>query len=293
MKSHTFRSRHLATALAAAALAAPSFAQIVNPADKQRPPEQEGGSTIVTGERVEVSDFREEDRVGPYGQPEWTKFRRFPTTRVYVQPAGHIGFEYWMRPRIPRHGATTIETQYEVEFGLPGRFQLDLYLVRSQEGDDGPSGGVDQQKIELRWALADWDEIAFNPTLYFEIVNRDNEADKIEAKLLFGGELKPGWHWGANLVFEHELGGALENEHELTLGLSHTLADQRFSLGAELKATLVNEHADRDEFAEELHVGPSIQYRPSARMHMDLATLVGIGHDSKEAEAFVVIGYEF
>lgn len=286
--------RRFAATLGAVALAAPAFAQIVNPADKQRPPEEEGGSTIVTGTRVEVSDFREEDRVGPYGQPEWTKFRRFPTTRVYVQPAGHIGFEYWMRPRFPEHGPTTIETQYEVEFGLPYRFQLDLYLVRHQNGDgDTPDGGVDEQKIELRWALADWDVLWGNPTLYFEVANRDNEADGIEAKLLFGGEMSPGWHWGTNLVFERQLGDALENVYEITAGVSHTLDDQRFSLGGELKAALVNEHADRDEFEEELYLGPSLQWRPSAKMHLDLATLVGIGADSQEAQAYFVIGYEF
>src|SRR3954468_17727421 len=33
--------------------------------------------------------------VGSYHQPEWTARRRFPTTRVYVIPAGTVAAEYW------------------------------------------------------------------------------------------------------------------------------------------------------------------------------------------------------
>lgn len=290
------------TAARSAALAAATFTlsalaaaqNLVNPADKQRqdtlPPDV--GSTVVTGQRVEVSQYREEDLVGPYKQPEWTKFRRFPTTRVYVQPPGHVGVEFWSRPTIPRHGPVEIQNQYEIEFGLPGRFQLDLYLVRNQEGNTGP-GQVDEQKIEVRWALADWDEIAWNPTFYVELQNKDAAPDGIEAKILFGDECAPSWHWGANLVYEAEMGGERERVYELTLGISKTLEDQRLSLGAELKTALVDTTDDRGEFSEELLIGPSLQYRPTANMHMDVATLVGIGHDSPEAQGFFVIGYEF
>src|SRR4030095_6866124 len=106
----------------------------------------------------------------------------------------------------------------------------------------------DEQKTELRGALSDWDVIAWNPTLYFELINADSVADSIEAKLLLGGELEPGWHWGTNLVFEHQMGDELTNEYEITYGISHTLEDQNLSLGGELKAALINTHADRSEF---------------------------------------------
>ncbi len=292
------RNASAAAALTLSLCATQASAQnLVNPADKQRPPDapvsaQSMDATIVTGQRVQVSEYREEDLVGPNRQPEWTKFRRFPTTRVYVQPPGHVGVEFWARPTIPRHGPVEIQNQYEIEFGLPGRFQLDIYLVRNQEGNNGP-GQVDEQKIELRWALAEWDAITWNPTLYLELQNKDQAPDGIEAKLLFGDELAPSWHWGANLVYETEMGGAHETAHELTLGLSHTLEDQRLSLGGELKAAFINTSADRSNFDEELLVGPSLQYRPSANMHMDFATLIGIGHDSPQAQGFFVIGYEF
>ncbi len=288
---------------AVAALAVPAFPQIVNPADKQKPPSQESpaqdplltpdeqvSTTTVTAKRV--SEFREEDRIGPYGQPQWTAIRRFPTTRVYVRPPGTFEFEYWKRLDFPRHGSTQVITQYEFEIGLPGRFQVDMYLNSNQTGNGG-EGGMNGESIEVRWAFADWNRIWGNPTLYLELTSRDQAPDAVEAKLLLGGEISAGWHWGTNLVFEHETSGEMTNEHEITMGVSRVLHDERFSIGGELKAALVNTQADRSDFEKELLLGPSFQYRPARNIHLDLATLAGIGHDSPACEAFFVMGYEF
>ncbi len=288
----------LASLLSAAPIAR---AQVVNPADKQRPPETDAedllevdthqiGSTTVTARRV--SELREEDRIGPYDQPAWTAYRRFPTTRIYVRPPGSFGFEYWSRPTIPKHGPTEIQTQYEFEIGLPNRFQFDFYIVNNSEGHDGPSE-FNQQKLELRYAFADWGKIWGNPTAYVEYKFSDPDVDSYELKLLLGDELKPSWHWGTNLVYERELSGSLENVYELTAGISHTLKDERLSLGGEIKTSIADEHSDRGEWTEELLVGPSLQYRPTPRVHLDVATLVGIGSDSPEAQLFFVLGYDF
>jgi hypothetical protein len=291
--------------VAAVALAIPGFAQVVNPADAQKPPAPQPApkdagelpidaaqvsTTTVTAKRV--SEYREEDLIGPYDQPQWTASRRFPTTRVYVRPPGTFEFEYWKRLDFPRHGPAEIQTQYEFEVGLPGRFQVDMYMVSNQEGNGGESA-FNEEKFEVRWALADWNKIWGNPTLYLELDSRDQLSDIIEAKLLLGGELSPGWHWGSNLVFEHETGGERTNEHEITAGVSKVLRDERMSLGGEIKAALVNTEADRSEFEEELLLGPSFQYRPLQNVHIDLVALAGIGHDSPAFEAFFVMGYGF
>lgn len=274
--------------------------QVVNPADKQKPPASvtpaeadasQISTTTVTARRV--SEYREEDRFGPYDQPLWTAHRRFPTTRVYVRPPGTFEFEYWKRVDIPHDGGPAeVQTQYEFEVGLPGRFQVDMYLVTNQEGNGGPSS-TNGEKLEVRWAFADWDKVWGNPTLYLEVASQDQEPDTIEGKLLLGGEMAPGWHWGTNLVFERETSGDLSNNHEITAGLSRVMADEQWSIGGELKASMTNTHADRSEFEEELLVGPSLQYRPLRNIHLDLATLVGIGADSPDFEGFLVLGYEF
>lgn len=96
--------------------------------------------------------LREEGRIGSYAQPLWTATRRFPSNRVYVIPEGKIDFEYWLRTTIDKD-KTKYRSLWEVEFGLPCRFQLDLYL-RTDESTDSDVVEVSEQ-IELRYALAD------------------------------------------------------------------------------------------------------------------------------------------
>jgi hypothetical protein len=286
-----------------ALLTASLSAQQVNPADKQRELAQEDPApqdehlsswemppTVVRALRE--GQLREEDLIGSYDQPRWTAKRLFPTTRVYVVPEGKLEFEHWTRAKVPESGKTNVETQYELELGLPHRFQIDLYYVTDKTGEEGDLE-ISEQKYELRYALADWDELWMNPTLYFEYVQRDAQADKVEYKLLLGDELGEGWHFGSNLVFEHELDGAGENEYELTSGISHTIVDEKFSLGAEMKAALVDEHSDRGDYQKELEIGPSLQYRPLPQMHIDFAPLIGIGGDSRAADIYLVLGWEF
>ena len=109
-------------------------------------------ATVVTAEGW--SPFKESELIGEYGQPRWTSRRLFPTTRVYVLRPGQFDFELWHRIKVPEKGPSTVETQYEVEFGLPGRFQFDYYLVTEREGSDEGTTDFSETKYELRYALA-------------------------------------------------------------------------------------------------------------------------------------------
>ncbi|MBI1923570.1 hypothetical protein HYR99_04900 [Candidatus Poribacteria bacterium] len=280
------------------------LAQVVNPADKQRKPEQEEKPQTeghlrswelppveVIGQRP--SQLHEEERVGTYAQPRWTAHRRFPSTRIYVRPEGEFEFEYWLIPKRSRDdGEWTIQTQYEWEMGLPYRFQLDLYLVTEKaeryEGKDGPLGVV-EQKVELRWAFANWGKIPANPTLYLEWATANNDPDVIEAKLLLGGGLVSRVHGGLNLVMEKPIG---EDERvlEVTGGLSYTILDERLSAGAEGKLEF---ETKADETEVGLLIGPSLQYRPLPQMSIDVAPLFGITDASPTMRAWVVTGWEF
>lgn len=278
-----------------------AHAQLVNPATAQHPPSAADGGddrlrswelppTVVTGERW--SPYRESDLIGDYGQPRWTSRRLFPTTRVYVLAPGQFDFEYWTRVKVPRRGASTVEHQYEFEIGLPNRFQLDVYHVTEKSGGEGTTD-ISEDKFELRYALADWGKIPLNPTLYAEWVSVSGGPDVFEGKLLLGDEIAPGWKFGTNLVWEHEVSGDLTNEYEITLGISRTIHDEKLSIGGEIKAALVDTHADRGNYEKELEIGPSLQWRPVPAMHIDIAALAGIGSDSRKADIFVVLGWEF
>lgn len=259
----------------------------------------------VTVEDNKPGGLREEEKVGKYGQPRWTTKRRFGETRSYVRQEGAIQFEYWNKVEVPRKGDTEVETQYELEFGLPYRFQLDLYAIAHEGGhtlshDSEPAHGdakfmkFDRQQVELRWAWANWDVIPGNPTSYIEYISNDGAPDHFETKLLFSGEAAPRWHWAANLVYETELGGEHENTYEFTSGVSYTVKDEKLSIGLEEKLAFATSKFDRRGLNKpELLLGPSIQYRPLKQAHLDFAALAGLTEQSPVVKTVLIFGWEF
>jgi hypothetical protein len=245
-------------------------------------------AVIVEGRRI--SPYREDDLIGSYEQPRWTAHRRFAGTRIYVRPAGQFDFEQWFRWKDKKDDPDVLVTQSELEFGLGHRLQLDYYLITRKT--DGESTKVDNA-IELRYAFADWGRIWGNPTVYLEWISQDSDPDVVETKLLLGGDIAPGWHWGTNLVWEQETGGSRESVYEFTAGLSQTLSDQKFSWGLETKLEWADEEGSRGDYSKDLRLGPSFQWRPVAQMHIDFAPLFGLTSDSLRSDVYLIFGYEF
>jgi len=295
-------TRFVLHAVALIGLAGAGHAQeITNPADRMRPA---GRDTAAATRRIvwemdpveirgrRLSRLREEHPVGPYGQPRWTAHRRFGSTRVYVVPRGYFEFEYWMTNRFVDGELAKTAIQYEFTMGLPGRTQVDLYSVYEKSGKEGTLA-MSEQKAELRWALADWNVLPANPTLYLEWIGVSDGPDHVEGKLLLGGQLSTGWHWGTNLVLEHETGGAMENSYELTSGLSRTLSDGTFSIGGEAKLAWVDVRGYRGDYERVHSVGPSMQWNLMHRVHLDVLTLFGATSAAPDADVIAVLGYEF
>ncbi len=296
----------LATLLAAGMIRADDTT-LQNPADAHKKPEAHAPAyeekrmrswelppVTVTGK---VFTLREEERVGSYGQPRWTARRLFGETRTYVIPEGQIEYEFWFISTSPRHGPTTVKTQHEIEIGLPHRFQVDLYEFSEKEGNEGTRSTG--QKFEVRYALANWGEIWGNPALYTEWEQNDAAPDHFENKLLLTGEFSPRWHWGGNLVYEHETGGDLTNSYEVTGGITRTFKDEVFALGLESKFALEDNNDLRGRwdslgyFDKEWLLGPTLQFRPLPQMHINLAALFGMTLESPAFKPTLVMGWEF
>ncbi|HEX3133113.1 MAG TPA: hypothetical protein VHX44_05955 [Planctomycetota bacterium] len=251
----------------------------------------------VNGQRSEI---KEQDLVGSYGQPRWSASRRFTETRAYVIPEGQIEFEYWLtvedHPRGESDGARAVKQQYEVEINLPYRFQVDLYQSYEkeypQEGADGENK-LSETKFEVRWALADWDQIWGNPTLYAEWAAVSGDADVAEFKLLLADDLAPRWIWAFNAVYEFAVGGDCFRNYEVTGGLAYALSDSKFSIGVEAKAAWENTKVDRGDFENEIIFGLSIQYRPLNQFHVDLAIMAGLTDESPVTKTVMIAGWEF
>ena len=235
----------------------------------------------------------EESLVGEYKRPEWTTRRRFGTTRVYIQyEPWEVAVEQWWRVRTfhdknPRH-----LFMEELAIGLPHRMQLDIYYDWAHEGGRTLNKDV---AVELRWALADWDVIPLNPTLYAEYKATDGDygSDVWEAKLLLGDDLTPRLHWAFNAVYEREISRGRANEFALTQGLSYTLVDQVLSAGLEMQYKYENEQSGRQNGARKFQIGPSIQFNPNRNSWINLVCLFGCTRESPAVEGFVVIGHNF
>ncbi|HVT82936.1 MAG TPA: hypothetical protein VHM90_20025 [Phycisphaerae bacterium] len=239
--------------------------------------------------------LKEEEHVGSYNQPRWTATRRFPTSRVYVIPDGHIEVEYWIRPTFNRDGTTDMRSLYEVEMGLPYHLQIDLYFRTDYNSHDKEmlSGG----QFEVRWALADWGVIPGNPTFYMEYLQLEDRPNRIEPKLLLGGEIVPRWHWATNIVWEQEIGRASrgEGEHELEFdsGISYSVIDSCFGIGLESIVNFNNTRENRSGWNTEIYLGPSIQWKPVPAMTVNFVPMAGLTNASGDARLYLNIGWEF
>jgi hypothetical protein len=229
--------------------------------------------TTVIGKREET----ELSPVGEYQQPKWTDRRRFPGVRLYVAPPGAATFEFWLEGKVTSDAEPTrLRSMFEVSFGLGHRLQVDLYLRTQSDGADVLR--LESERLELRWALADWGVLWGNPTLYLEYIRQTEGPHKAEAKLLLGGALGPRWFWGLNLFFESELWGAQTHEYGVVAGLAYSLLDSRLSIGAETNVELIDTRFARFSPLEiEWLIGPTLSWRPVPQAHLLLTAYAGPG----------------
>ncbi|MEO6785237.1 MAG: transporter [Chthoniobacteraceae bacterium] len=236
----------------------------------------------------------EEQPVDETGRPEWTDARRFGNTRIYIQQAPwEVGVESWWRLKHHRDGTISHRLLEEVEIGLPCRMQLDLY--NDIEGDGKGRFHYQSFNVELRYALADWGKIWGNPTFYGEYKFADHHwgPDVYEFKLLLGDQLAPRWHWGVNFVWEAETGAQREQEFQVTGGLSYSVIDDKLGVGIEAFYDHDSLKGARGNAAEEFSVGPSIQWRVTKNLHVDLNCMFGTNRDSDRQTGYLIIGYDF
>ena len=249
---------------------APMHDTAVEPGPTEPGPAAPARETTVVGERHD-----EETLVGAYRQPKWTDRRRFPGVRLYVAPPGTATAEFWLETKTPIGSDARIRTMYELSFGLGHRLQLDLYLRTQSEGT-GPME-IESERVELRWAFADWGVLPGNPTLYLEWIRQTSGPNKAELKLLLGGALGHRVFWGVNLFFERELWGFDQaHEYGATAGLTWSLLDSELSLGGEARVELVDTRTSRfSPLGVELLVGPTVSWRPVPSAHLLLVWYVG------------------
>ncbi len=101
-----------------------------------------------------------------YGAPPAFSRTRFaPTTTAYVLPPGAVLSATIYEGDFTRHSGPDHNFTQEFEFGLPHRFGVAAEFATEVFGDTRQVRAI---SIEGRYALADWNKIPLNPTLFAE-----------------------------------------------------------------------------------------------------------------------------
>ena len=269
-------------------------------------------SLVVVGEEVPSA----------YGAPPAFSRNRFSNlVNSYVLPPGAVfaGLVYQgdaLRFNRPDHSLTQ-----EIEVGLPYRFGV------AMENSIENFRGHTQERtfsLEARYALADWNKIPLNPTIFVEykfgigrilhdegppaplepgepqafLDERRPLPDAAEVRLLLAQDFGEKVEWAANGFFEQEVGGDRGREIGVASSIMFPIAlpHERLKIGAEMQFTSFTDAGIRDnneDASNRLVIGPTIAWKPSKNTRLDLSPLFGVTHDAPRASVFLVFSMLF
>jgi hypothetical protein len=270
-----------------------------------------GERLVVTGEEVPSA----------YGAtPGFSRSRFSNLVNAYVLPPGAVfaGLIYQgdaLRFNRPDH----LFTQ-EVEIGLPYRFgvafenSIEFFRGHSQERTFS---------IEGRYALADWNKIPLNPTIFVEykfgigdilhdegppeplpkgeaeefLAEHEPLPDAAEVRLLLAQDFGQ-FEWALNGFFEQEVGGDRGREvgFAQSIMVPIILPHERLKVGAEMQFTSFTDAGIREEDEDASNrcvIGPTIAWKPTKNTRLDVSALFGVTDDSPRASIFVVFSMLF
>lgn len=263
---------------------------------------------VVTGEEVPSA----------YGAtPDFSRSRFSNLVNAYVLPPGAVyaGLIYQgdaLRFNRPDHMLTQ-----EVEIGLPYRFG-----VAFENSIESFRGHTQERtfSIEGRYALADWNKIPLNPTIFVEykfgggdilhdegppeplppgeaeefLAEHEPLPDAVEVRLLLAQDFGQ-VEWAFNGFFEQEVGGDRGREAGFAQSLMFPiiLPRERLKIGAEMQLTSFTDKGIRDDPSYRFIIGPTIAWKPSKNTRLDISPLFGVTDDSPRASIFVVFSMLF
>ncbi len=285
-------------------------------------------STASTGATAEIVTqpglvIRGEEVPSAYGAPPALSRSRFSNlVNAYVLPPGAVyaGLIYEgdaLKFDRPDHNFTE-----EVEIGLPYRFgvafenAVETYRGTSQERSFS---------VEARYALADWDKIPFNPTLFVEykfgigdILHDEGPPakpgpgegrdfldmhlplpDAVEGRVLFSEEFAEKLEWALNVFYEQEISGDRGREYGFAQSamIPVLLEKERLKVGAEMQLTVFSDKGIREDpktgESARFIIGPTIAWKPTANTRFDVSPLFGVNTDAPRAQVFAVFSYLF
>ena len=231
-----------------------------------------------------------------YGAPPTFSRSRFSNAvNAYVLPPWAFFFGELFEGQGFRHGPPDYLFTQEIEMGLPYRFNV---AAETQFERFNGGGGAQTVSLEARWALADWNKIPLNPTLFAEYkfgvgTIRHEEVppppgeggeeeeeeeggppkvpDAYEFRLLLAQEFGGRFEWAMNWFFEKENTGDRGREWGFSQALMTPilLPNERLKIGIEMEYKNVT---TKDTRGDPLN---SFVHRSNTRVETDSADSTG------------------
>jgi len=256
-----------------------------------------------------------------YGAPPgFSRTRISPTVTAYVLPPWTFFFGELYEGDIFRHGPPDHIFTQEVEMGLPYRFG-----VAAEAGFErfNGGGGPRSASIEMRYALANWNKIPLNPTIFAEYkfgtgpIRREEmmpppgeegeggeeeeeeeggppeRPDAYEFRLLLAQDFGHWLEWAMNWFFEQEV--TLDEGREWGFAQSAVtpilLPEERLKVGVEMLYKNFTTKFSRDDPENMFVVGPTVAWKPSRNTRFDVSALFGCTDESPRAQIFGIFSF--
>src|SRR6266511_4119608 len=251
-----------------------------------------------------------------YGAPPGlSRSRLSNTTQAYVLPPWSFFFGEIYEGQGFRHGPPDHVFTQEIEMGLPYRFGV---AAESKFERFNGGGGAETVSLEARWALADWNKIPLNPTLFAEYKfgvgtirheegpppppgEEEEESgppkvpDAYEFRLLLAEDFGERVEWAMNLFFEKENTGDRGREWGFSQSVMTPilLPNERLKIGLEMEYKNFTVKDTRGDPMNSFVIGPTIAWKPTSQTRLDVSPLFGCTNDSPVANVFVAFSWLF
>jgi len=237
-----------------------------------------------------------EELTSAYGAPPDLSRGRISTlTKSYVLPPFSFELENIYEGDVFRHGPPRHLFTQEVEMGLPWR--VTVGIANQFDRFDG-NGGEHTFGIEARYALANWNKIPLNPTLSaeykfgFDGISRGGGfPDSIDFGLIMSQDFRHMVEWALNIFVDQEVNGnrALDWGFAQSIEIPVLLPEEQLEIGLEMQYR----HSDEGERARGFVIGPTLGWRPTKNVRIDLSPLFGCTGNSPRAQIFAVATWFF
>ena len=269
--------------------------------------------TATTEEPIVVTA---EEVPSAYGAPPGMSRSRFSNAvNAYVLPPWAFFFGELYEGQGFRHGPPDHLFTQEIEMGLPYRFNI---AAESQFERFNGGGGAQTVSLEARWALADWNKIPLNPTLFAEYKfgvgtirheevppppggGEEEESgppkvpDAYEFRLLLAQDFGERFEWAMNWFFEKENTGDRGREWGFSQAILTPvlLPNEDLKIGLEMEYKNVTTKDTRGDALNSFTIGPTLAWKPSPHTRLDISPLFGCTDDSPVADVFVAFSWLF